>query len=62
MLRHRSTSPTTTTSANTTSSGSGWGSLFFGFLLGIAGYVFYRKREQVLALTERLTHQFKDKK
>jgi len=56
-----SSATATAVSANS-SNGGGWGSLFSGLLLGILGYVFYLKREQVIDIVGRLTHQLRDKK
>ena len=51
----------TATSTNS-SSGNSWGNLFTGLLLGILGYVLYLKRERVIDIAGRLTHQLRDKK
>jgi len=41
---------------------SGWSNLFTGLFLGLIGYVFYLKREQVMTIAGRLTAQLRDKK
>jgi len=41
---------------------SGWGNLFTGLLLGLIGYGFYLKREQIMTLASQLTAQLRDKK